>query len=549
MISDLFPFSAINLQDIRGNHPSWLSYVAFPFLSYFVWRFWSFTIRPTLRPQELDYLPYWVPFVGHAVSFFNNSNALYARGCSYFGNSMKPFILYVAGEKLAVISNPKHVHQIYKDTSSFSFDPFIDTLYSGVANVSSEGRTALWRSPKDGFKSLYPNPKQKVLVHTCSDLVHKQLLQPARLHDLIGTVLYEIERYTRWNSFFPSTILSSEGDARVVSAYRWCRDVLVDCQTQAFFGQYLRDIEPNFTTLMDAWDDNAWMMTYQYPPFLAKAAIEPRDKLIKALKQYFDTPVDERPTRSTVPLINEVEAEKKQGGLSTEDIARTLLMVLWGINANAPMLAFWMLGNLLKQPEVIDDIRKEIAFAMESIDELKDITGPTLAEMSKSQLIDKCPLLNSAFNEMTRVVSTGSTILEVKQPAVIDNKVLAKGTKVLMPQRLAHMSKSSFGDNADEIDFYRFLKDKSLERSEDYRPFGGGVTLCSGRVVGRHETLAFIAFILWRYDIQLVNEGAEVLGVKGKPFPRLDHGKPSLGISKQVEGDDIILKIAERKLR
>ena len=43
--------------------------------------------------------------------------------------------------------------------------------------------------------------------------------------------------------------------------------------------------------------------------------------------------------------------------------------------------------------------------------------------------------------------------------------------------------------------------------------------------------------------MQVVDPGQEALGVKGMPFARVDTAKPSLGISKQVEGDDMILEI------
>jgi hypothetical protein len=45
-----------------------------------------------------------------------------------------------------------------------------------------------------------------------------------------------------------------------------------------------------------------------------------------------------------------------------------------------------------------------------------------------------------------------------------------------------------------------------------------------------------------------VGPAEEALSIKGMPFPRLDEGKPSLGISKQVEGDDMIIKVTNRKI-
>jgi hypothetical protein len=94
---------------------------------------------------------------------------------------------------------------------------------------------------------------------------------------------------------------------------------------------------------------------------------------------------------------------------------------------------------------------------------------------------------------------------------------------------------------------YRFLKNKKLERSEFFRPFGSGVTLCSGRIIGRHQILAFVAIALLRFDIDVVKPEDEVMGVHGKAFPRVDDAKPSLGVSTQAKGDDLIIKVSPRK--
>ncbi len=93
----------------------------------------------------------------------------------------------------------------------------------------------------------------------------------------------------------------------------------------------------------------------------------------------------------------------------------------------------------------------------------------------------------------------------------------------------------------------RFLEKKKLDRSEFYRPFGSGVTLCSGRIVGRQEALAFVAILLLRYEIRALRPGEKVLGVEGTRFPRVDETKPSLGVATQVKGDDLVLAVMPRK--
>ena len=217
------------------------------------------------------------------------------------------------------------------------------------------------------------------------------------------------------------------------------------------------------------------------------------------------------------------------------------------INSNVQMTTFWIMAHLLERPALAAAVREEISVAMRATESTETTFGATLAAVMTRDLVVSCPLLNSAFNEVLRVNSTGSTVREVVRPVHVGGKSIPLGTKVLLPQRQLLLATEAFGVDAREVDLSRFLKDKSFERHAYYRPFGVGIILCSGRVVGRTEVLAFVALALWRYDVQPVKAGEEALGVKGMPFPKLDEGKPSLGISKQVEGHDMIVKVTKRK--
>ena len=153
-------------------------------------------------------------------------------------------MLHVAGERIVVISSPEDASKIFRDETSFAFDPFIDSLYRTVGNVSEEGNLVLWRTPLEGFTSLHPNPKGHVLVHTGNALLHKQLLDASNLQELTEKSLSYIERSLRWDSFFDSSVLRSEAETKVVSLHCLCRDVLLDAQVRAFFGKRSQELEP-----------------------------------------------------------------------------------------------------------------------------------------------------------------------------------------------------------------------------------------------------------------------------------------------------------------
>lgn len=61
MIYDLFFYVALPIREIARSSFWWtLSLVPF-LLALCLWRLWTFTLRPIVRPDEVEYLPYWIP--------------------------------------------------------------------------------------------------------------------------------------------------------------------------------------------------------------------------------------------------------------------------------------------------------------------------------------------------------------------------------------------------------------------------------------------------------------------------------------------------------
>ena len=215
------------------------------------------------------------------------------------------------------------------------------------------------------------------------------------------------------------------------------------------------------------------------------------------------------------------------------------------INSNLFLNSYWVLAYIFNSPSLASEIRTEILTALNKSD--SPDTG-NIEDKITRDLVDGCALLRSTFNETLRVCSTGCTIRKVMKTTVLEGKTIPADTIAFMPQRPLLLSAEAFGPDAHEMKPDRFLRSKKLERSEFYRPFGSGVTLCSGRIVGRQEALAFVAILLLRYEIRALKPGEEVLGVVGKPFPRVDETKPSLGVATQVKGDDLVLAVTPRKV-
>ncbi|RAL08038.1 cytochrome P450 [Aspergillus homomorphus CBS 101889] len=514
-----------------------------PLFLLLAWRIWAFTIRPRLYPHRLQYLPYWIPYLGHVIPFFRNSNRLYFQAKKF---SPQHCTLRIAGQDIVLATTAAQISTIDKERRIFSFEDFMNLVYDDMAKVSPKNKPLLWRTPAQGYVSIFPNPKQLTCAHTGVELLHKQFHRPDMLRQFLDSSLAGFSQALQWNTLYTTSVLGSSPEHKVVSLRSLCRDAIVDAQVDSFFGTRLLELEPNLRVILSDWDTQSWRVIYQLPSALAKPATQPRDRLVDVLAQYYSLPAINRP--GSVAFVNELYDDYKQAGLSTRDIAGIVFTILSGLSINPTMLAFWMLAHLLNNPTVIDQIREEIAPAMRAGVSNPELNGASLYELTKHWLSSQCSLLNSVFYETLRYTSTGSSIRKTTQATTLDGYGIPKGTIIAIPQRLHMMSEEAFGLNPSTFDYYRFQRDKSLTHKTEFRGFGGGTTLCSGRTAGRHMVLAFVAFVLWRYDIEALGPSQKVLGIRGKPFPQLDEATPSLGPGRPLDGGDLILKLTQRKV-
>jgi len=109
---------------------------------------------------------------------------------------------------------------------------------------------------------------------------------------------------------------------------------------------------------------------------------------------------------------------------------------------------------------------------------------------------------------------------EVTEDTIINGWKFVKGSTMTIPHRMNHQDPKTYGGRIDEFVPDRFLNDFTQMDSSNnqavgdtsiksMRPFGGGVTHCPGRHFAVNEILTFIATVLRRFDIQLVEGQTE----------------------------------------
>ena len=178
---------------------------------------------------------------------------------------------------------------------------------------------------------------------------------------------------------------------------------------------------------------------------------------------------------------------------------------------------------MLFEPGLLEVIRAETttAFANKSLD---------LNYLEKS-----CPRLQGLWLEVLRLTVSSSSVRYITEDTTIGEKRLRSGNILINSCRQLHFNESIFGKNVTGFDSRRFVDNQSLTASSSWKPFGGGISLCPGRLVAKRAAYAFIALILYRFDIKLAY---------AQPFPKPEEKTPDLGVF--MSPDDLILTISQR---
>ena len=179
-------------------------------------------------------------------------------------------------------------------------------------------------------------------------------------------------------------------------------------------------------------------------------------------------------------------------------------------------VSFWLVVHILFTPGLAESIREEIQPAIRPD-----------GSLDGNYTYSSCPRLNGLWLETLRVSANSAAVRNVTSDTTVGGKLLRKNHKMLSSARQLDFSSIDFGDNIDEFDADRFIKNSSLHHSPAFRPFGGGPTLCPGRFLAKHMALSFVALLLHRFDVSIAGPHS---------MPTYQESKPGIGIS-AGEGD------------
>lgn len=271
--------------------------------------------------------------LGHAISFFMDSDSTFTKGRLYFSNRREPFGITVAGNNIYVLTSAADAAAMSRNTDELVFDDYVKDMMASMGS-SPDGIKKMWEPQRptvkeDASDPRFPNPLGKPLGQISEEIFRKQLHPGKNLLDLQTDFLTGIHHSLTWERLVQSrqTVVSPALDGCTVSLLQWTQDTLLQGATNAFFGPALLQNNPGLLNSFSEFDERSWQLSYKIPKPFSNRMQEAKKASLDALTAYFKTPIQERP--GACWLVQTMETEMRAAGINDVDMAANLMMAYW----------------------------------------------------------------------------------------------------------------------------------------------------------------------------------------------------------------------------
>ncbi|OAX82272.1 hypothetical protein ACJ72_03379 [Emergomyces africanus] len=356
-------------------------------------------------------------------------------------------------------------------------------------------------------------------------------------------------------------------EGRQLDINAWVRSRMFRASTDALIGSSLLQEYPELEEDFFEFDRHFISLFFGLPKLLNYRAHSARDKVFAGVMRWQNKMEDALQHGSKIsPVDSKTDWEPMFGsranrvrqfyyrdrGIDVRTRAALDTGFIFGISSNAIPAASWMLMHIL------DPSDKERTLYHRVLTELDQVRRPGDSLPDISRLVG-LPLLNSIFHEILRLYVDALVTREVHQPLLLPvgngrHLYFPPGSVIFAPSWPAHRNPGSWpGPPADQFYADRFLKlDPNTGKlrfstsgiAGKLFPFGGGKTMCPGRVFAKNEILLSTAYFLLNFDFGV----SEYVDGKGNPtsqFPGFSDSYPGSAIV-AAEGD-IRVTVKKRK--
>ncbi|KAM0181065.1 hypothetical protein ACHAPF_001806 [Botrytis cinerea] len=510
--------------------------------------------RPSEKQKGKDgktvWMPaYWVPGLGHMVAFLMNGEKLARELRDQSAHGI--FALNLGGSTHNIISNPNLVKAVLqKKESDVAFKTValgLSAKFFGLPKKAEKVYVDNWEEYTSVFTYLMKEPH-------LSSMLDKTLRNlEGLIPQMVSFMDSEIDQHP-WEKWANAEYISN--NEMEVDLMALVRDILGHASVPSLFGREFLDNNPH--VLHDIYEMDRGMMYFimglpWFTPWPAVArAYYSRSQIQQSMTKFqeaLDATVDGKQVDSSYGDLDDVsEFILKRHELFRSKIAKEFnlmatdimvehglkpdergdISVIWALIVNSTLIVYWHLLYILSTPGLVGKIRAEISpyATVTPGEKIGSISEAPHIHLSHEDLSKKCPLFKSTYLEASRLCSQPISLRKLENDITLTDTsssketdkttyMLHKNEYVTLPHDL-HMRDPSYFPSPTEFNPERFLTtDETGNISVDpqtIRPYGGGPSMCKGRVYAERECLAFVAGIIMYWDIGAVAKKGEKKG-------------------------------------
>ncbi|KAI1178072.1 cytochrome P450 [Nemania sp. FL0916] len=485
----------------------------------------------TSKPRQLSES---IPFVSNTVQYLTDAGTFIDRVTKELVSSGSPLVKFYIGSRPAYIVTGKENVQKALASPHLLDGNFLQLLLMDKHWGMTQAEINKFASDKSGRGNVptpeaacTPDSERYWLGH---DQLYTKYLSSRKYSDALANLFYELfvgslDRQfplNKWTTVELSTLLKS---------------TMAESAVTSLFGSRIIELNPGFVERYWEFDAIAGRLGWGLPKFLQQRSIAIKDRLHEMTQKHIDLAWNHFDWTANSEdltwephfgsrLSRETARWLKDRGFSNRAAAGHTLATLFGLNGNTVPITTWAMIELIRDPELLRDIREET----ETVYTVDPETGSRRIDARK---LVNLPLLQSLYVELMRTHVSFNITREATQPLVIAGCPIEKGALVQVCSRIEHYAEDVWGVEghpASEFWAYRHVKDvdtvqqlghkvsaaetgvKTLKnrqfvmkgRPSSFLPFGGGYIMCPGRQFAKQEILLSIAILVLKFDAQFL---------------------------------------------
>ncbi|KAM6454586.1 cytochrome P450 7B1 isoform 2-T2 [Liasis olivaceus] len=329
----------------------------------------------------------WIPFLGEALNFRNNTTDFLLSLNKKYGDI---FTVYMAGKYITFIINPLHYHTVTKNSKYLEFSEFADQISS----------------------QAFDHPP--IVNGSCPGLiehVHRnyQYLLGKPLDTLSQNMMNNLQNI--FQSKFSQMV-----DWETGKMHKFCFSVIFEASFKTLYG---RDPHKDDYSITDAIGEQFLKFDASFSYLALNVPIQflgATKRVRREIINFLNPKKMERWLEVSELVQNRKDVFETYKVLGDYDKAAHHLALLWASVGNTIPATFWAMYYLLRHPEAFAMVRDEIDHLLQSTGQ-ESRPGCNIY-LTREQL-DNLVYLESAINESLRMCSSSMNIRAIKENFIL----------------------------------------------------------------------------------------------------------------------------------